>query len=77
MVGVKEMVTAGAVAEPVRLTVCGEPMALSVAVRLALAVPSVVGRNSMERVQLWPAASEVSQVLPTMTNSPALVPVKA
>ena len=41
-----------------------------------MAGPAVVGLNVRERVQLAPAASEVTQVLLEMTNSLALAPVK-
>lgn len=55
-------------------TLCGEPEALSVATRLALALPGAVALKAMARVQLAPAAREGTQVLDWMENSPALAP---
>jgi len=55
---------------------CGELVALSVALRAAVADPVMVGLKAMEKVQLAPAARDVPQVLLTTVNSEALVPVK-
>ena len=48
---------------PVRDTVCGEPEALSVRVRLPMRVPPAVGANVTDMVQLAPAATLDPQVL--------------
>ena len=48
---------------PVRLTVCGLPVALSVTVIVPGCVPVAVGVNVTLIVQLAPAATEVPQVL--------------
>lgn len=59
---------------PLTGTLCGEPVALSVATRLALAVPVAVGLKTIDKVQLAPAASEVLHVFPLRLNSLAFVP---
>ena len=59
-----------------RLTVCGEFAAPSVAAKLAVAAPVAVGLNAICSVQLAPAAKEVEQVLPVISNSPAFEPAK-
>ena len=61
---------------PVREMVCGALVALSVALKVVVAAPAAVGLKASESVQLAPAAREVMQVLPTISNSAALVPVK-
>ena len=48
---------------PVKLTVCGLPVALSVIVRVALTVPLATGVKETEIVQLAPAATLDPQVL--------------
>ena len=67
---------AGVAPVPVSGIVCGEPFALSVATRLAVAVPVAAASKAIESVQLAPAASEVTQVLPVSRKSLALLPVK-
>ena len=71
VVGVRDT----AVAVPLRLTVCGLPAALSVIARLAVRVPSAVGRKVTLMMQVALAASVVPQVV-VREKSPALVPVK-
>jgi hypothetical protein len=66
----------GVVPVPERMTVCGEPVALSVATRLAVAVPVAAGLNAIDSVQLAPAAREVEHVFAVNRKSLALVPVK-
>src|ERR1035437_8042067 len=61
---------------PVRVTVCGDPTALSVMVTDALRLPAAVGVNVTEMLQLPPAATLAPQVL-VCAKSPALVPVTA
>jgi hypothetical protein len=60
---VGEMLTAGAVPVPVRLTVCGLPVALSVRVTAALRDPLAVGLKVTLIVQLAPAATLDPQLL--------------
>jgi hypothetical protein len=48
---------------PLRATLCGEPVALSVMVSVPVRVPVVVGVKVTEIVQLAPAATLVPQVL--------------
>jgi len=48
---------------PVRLTVCGLPVALSVMVTEAVRLPGAVGVNVTLMVQLLPANTELPQVL--------------
>jgi hypothetical protein len=72
-------VTAGAVPVPVRATVCGLPLALSVIEREAVSLPLMVGLKVTEMVQLVPAAI-VAELPPfrhesVSAKSPALVPV--
>ena len=55
--------TTGAVPVPVRLTVCGLPLALSVMLTEAVRVPGAVGVNLTLIVQLPPAATELPHVL--------------
>jgi hypothetical protein len=73
LVGEKEIVGMGS-PMPVRATLCGEPVALSVATRLALAVPGVLGLKAIERVQLAPGAREFAHVEAWIKNSFALAP---
>jgi hypothetical protein len=61
---------------PVRLTICGLPMALSVTVISAVRLPADVGVNVTLIVQLPPAASELPQV-EVSGKSPELGPVAA
>jgi|SRR5438876_150234 len=76
---VGERLTAGAVPVPVRLTVCGLPLALSVTVKLAAHVPEAVGVNVTLKVQLELAASVegLSGQLFVWPKSPAFVPPRA
>ena len=62
--------------EPVRLTVWGLPVALSVTVTAAVLVPDAVGLNVTLIVQVAPAATEAPHVL-LWAKSPLLVPVTA
>ena len=55
--------TATVVPLPVRLTICGLPVALSVTVIVPGWLPVAVGVNVTLRVQLAPAATELPQVL--------------
>jgi hypothetical protein len=55
--------TAGPVPVPVRLTVCGLPVALSVMLTEAVRLPEAVGVNVTLIVQLPPAATELPHVL--------------
>lgn len=48
---------------PVRVTVCGEPLALSVMVRVAVRVPSCVGVKVMEIWQVLPDGNELLSAL--------------
>jgi hypothetical protein len=48
---------------PLRATLCGEPVASSVIVILAVRVPAAVGVKVTEIVQLAPAATLVPQLL--------------
>jgi hypothetical protein len=73
LLGEIEIVAAAPV--PVRGMACGEPSALSVAVRLAFSVPTAVGRKTIDSVQLAPALNDVWQVLPVNRKELALVPV--
>ena len=61
---------------PLRVTICGLPVALSVMVMAAVRLPAVPGMNLTLMVQLAPAATEVPQVL-LWANSLLLVPVTA
>jgi len=68
--------TAGPVPVPVRLTVCGLPLALSVMLTEAVRVPGAEGVNLTLIVQLPPAATELPHVL-VCAKSLAFVPVTA
>jgi len=75
---VGDNVTAGAAAAapvPVRAAVCGEPVALSAIVRLAVRVPVAAGLNSTETVQVAAAARVVPQVVADLRKELASVPV--
>jgi len=61
---------------PLRVTVCGLPVVLSVMVMAAVRLPAAPGMNLTLMVQLAPAATEVPQVL-VWANSLLLVPVMA
>src|SRR5579859_7859531 len=74
--GVSE--TAGAedaVPVPVRVTVFGDPLALSAIESDALNAPAAAGLNSTETVQVAAAASVVPQVVADLMNEVAFVPV--
>jgi hypothetical protein len=58
-----DRLTAGATPVPVRLTVCGLPLALSVMVRVPLRTPVAVGVKVTLIVQLAPAPTLAPQVL--------------
>ncbi len=62
---------------PLTGMLCGEPVALSVAMRVALSLPDALGLKAMERVQLAPAANEAEQVLDWIKKSLALSPENA
>jgi len=51
---------------PLRGTLCGLPVALSVNVRLAVRVPVAVGLNVIETVQAPPEVRVLGQLLPEM-----------
>ena len=61
---------------PVRLAVCGLPLALSVTVKVPERVPLAAGVNVTLMVQLELAASELPQLL-VWPKSALLVPVTA
>ncbi len=61
---------------PVRVAVCGLPVALSVTATAAVRIPEAAGVNVTLIVQLAPAATDVPQVL-LSAKSPPLVPVMA
>lgn len=75
LVGVTVIVTA-AFPVPVRLTICGEFIALSATETVAVRVPTVVGLNVTDIVQLLVAANVVPHgvvPLPTDAKSPVVV----
>ena len=75
LVGESETVKVGAaVPVPVRVMVCGVPVALSAIDRLALSVPVAAGLNSTETVQLAPAARVELQVVADLRKELTLVP---
>jgi uncharacterized protein YihD (DUF1040 family) len=76
LVGESVTVSGAAIAVPFSVTTCGVPVALSATESDAVRAPATVGLNSIETVQLAPAASEVVQVVADLTNEVALVPVK-
>ena len=71
-----ERLAAGAVPVPVRVTLWGLPLALSVMVTDAVRLPLAAGVKVRLMVQLAPAATELPQVL-VWAKSLALVPVTA
>jgi hypothetical protein len=73
---VGEKVTAGAVPVPVRATVCGLPVALSVTESVALRAPEACGEKVTLTVQPTPAAKLVPQLF-VWEKSVLLVPVTA
>ena len=60
--------TGAAVPVPVRVTICGEPVALSVTSRLPVTLPVVTGAKVTEMVQLAPAANDAPQLLVSLNN---------
>jgi hypothetical protein len=64
---------AGAVPVPVSVLVCGEPLALSETLRVAVAEPTVAGAKVTEMVQEELAASDAPQVFDVIANSEAFV----
>jgi hypothetical protein len=78
LAGATEAVVGGAVVPvPERLTVCGLSLALSLMLSEALQMPLAKGLNVMLIVQLWPAGSELPQVIPRRAKSLPLAPVMA
>jgi hypothetical protein len=71
---VGETAANGPLPVPVKFTVCGLLVALSVRVNVAVRVPGPVGVNVILMVQLPPAATELPQVF-VSEKSPGLVPV--
>src|SRR5207245_440551 len=61
---------------PVRVAVCGLPVALSVTATVAVLVPEAAGVNVTLIAQVAPAATDVPHVL-LWVKSPLLVPVMA
>jgi hypothetical protein len=61
---------------PFNATDCGDPLALSVARRLATSEPVATGLKETVRVQVAPDARDVVQVLAENKNELALVPEK-
>jgi hypothetical protein len=70
-----ERVAIGAPPVPVKLTVSGLLVALSVKLNVAARLPEVAGVNVTVTVQLAFPASEPAHVLLAMAKSPGLVPV--
>jgi hypothetical protein len=60
---------------PVSVTVCGEPVAVSVYVTVAAREPAALGVKVMVLVQLAPTASGLVQVDADLVNEPAPGPV--
>ena len=71
-----ESVTCGATPVPLKVTLCGEPAALSAMATEADRLPAAEGLKATEIVQLAPAAMLAAQVL-VWLKSAALVPVTA
>jgi hypothetical protein len=71
---VVERLAAGAVPVPLRLAVCGLPVALSVTLTEAVRLPLAEGVKVTLIVQVAPPATELPQLL-LWAKSPALVPV--
>src|ERR1017187_1271156 len=66
---------AAAAPVPIRVTVCGEPVALSAMDSEAVNAPAAAGLNSTETVQVAAAASDVPQVVADLRKDVAFVPV--
>src|SRR5215467_7075151 len=62
---------------PVSTTLCGEPEALSVNTKALVFVPTEVGPNVTEAVQVAPGASDPVQVFAERTNCDESPPVMA
>jgi hypothetical protein len=60
---------------PLKVTVCGEPLALSVIVRAPVRLPEAVGVNVTEMVQFAPAATELAQFCVSAKSPDALIEV--
>lgn len=75
--GLTDTVVDGVCPVPLRLTDCGEPVALSVIVAAAVRVPAAVGENVTYTEHELLTASEEPQLLLEILKSPALVPVIA
>ena len=73
---VGESVAPGATPVPLRLAVCGLPLALSVTVKVPVLVPVAAGRKVTLIVHWAPAASELLQLL-VWAKSPLSAPVMA
>jgi hypothetical protein len=72
-----DSVTAAAAAPvPDRVTVCGDPVALSAIDNEAVNAPAAAGLNSTETVQLAAAANEVVQVFAEIRKEEEFVPVR-
>ena len=71
----ERLTTGGATPVPVKYTVCGLPLALSVMVSDALRDPGAVGVNATLIEQLTPAATLLPQVF-VSEKSPGFVPVR-
>ena len=69
VVGDTVTVRAAATPVPVRATVCGDPVALSVKEMAPVAEPAAAGSKSADTVQLAPAASVPVQVFVVITKS--------
>ena len=77
LIGLRLTTGAGVVPVPLRATLCGLPVALSVNVRLALRAPAIVGVNMTFKVHEAPAGIVLGLMgqLLVWAKSPALVPV--
>ena len=73
---VGETLAAGRTPMPVKLMVCGLPLALSVTVKVPVRVPVAAGRKVTLIVHWAPAASELLQLL-VWAKSPLSAPVMA
>jgi hypothetical protein len=74
-VEVEEIATASPT--PVKATVCGEPLALSVIVSVPVRAPTAVGVKVTETMQLAPAATLAPQVLVCAKSPEAAIEVTA
>jgi hypothetical protein len=72
--GLAETVALPPVPSPVRVTLCGLPVAESLNVRIAERFPFVVGAKTTDAAQLAEAASEAPHVLLLIWKSPGFVP---